>query len=444
MGTVKGRIGSQVFYVSHGEQNIIKHQPNVSNPKTNRQSYQRSRFSNTAKFYTQGNEAFYKFAFEYKKKGESDFNAFMRENITRSPLISRNAHALYGYPALGEWVMSHGSLRPIETMIVGDVCISDTLVQASDTTVPTTIGGLAEKLIAGGNYNLRDILTFVHIWVEYPNGVVIPSATPDTGINMQWDIVQIILDPADTTPLSDKGLYTVYNTISNKGWSISYPMQTTGNLNFFTCVHSRNTSSGLKTSTQVLSLDSEAEYALEKCNDDNYKAECIASWQETEAIDYPSEVILKGALASKAASSPTPPPTTGMVATITNGYYEDGQIKSVQSLLNQSVPQSNNVVAAVEFKLNGRTITPSSVRIYANSKGSATTITVNTSESQEYDSCQEGNKMIQSKILIMGQTLLSFGLSSLDGATKVTSLRGYKLASVSYEGTKYTDIMIEG
>ena len=99
MGTLKGRIGDQVLYVSKGEQNVIKYQKHVANPQSNGQMYQRARFSNAGRFFTRGRQAFFKFAFEGKKKGTSDFNAFMKSNINRSVLISKSALQVAGYPA---------------------------------------------------------------------------------------------------------------------------------------------------------------------------------------------------------------------------------------------------------------------------------------------------------------------------------------------------------
>lgn len=71
---------------------------------------QRAKFANAVKFYKKAVQNFFKFAFEDKKKSESDYNAFMRHNVMNSTLLMKgNVDDAY-FPALGRWQMSSGSL----------------------------------------------------------------------------------------------------------------------------------------------------------------------------------------------------------------------------------------------------------------------------------------------------------------------------------------------
>lgn len=306
-GTVKGRIGGAVYYVKQGEQNIVKYNKEIANPRTGRQMYQRARFSNAGRFFTRGRQNYFKFAFEGKKQSQSDFNAFMAHNINRSVLISNSALQLEGYPAIGKFVMSQGSLQPVQNRVVNDYWQAAFGVAMPEGSI-TTIGQLSRLLINTGNYELGDILTFVFIWTS--GSAYIPSAQPMGTANTTWHLKQFILNPTDSTPLSnyemravsrawgDQNLLTLTDLEDSQILATSY--------SGFCCVHSRNTSSGLKVSTQELALGESMEEAYEYAQTSEYIDSVIADWQSTGNITYSPDAILKGSLSYSAS------PVTGI------------------------------------------------------------------------------------------------------------------------------------
>lgn len=297
MGTINGRIGDNVLYVSKGEQNIIKYQKNISNPRSNGQMYQRARFSNAGRFFTRGRKAFFKFAFEGKKSSQSDFNAFMKANINRSVLISKSALQIDGYPAIGSFVMCQGSLASVTNRVVNDYWQAHFGIPAQPTN-PTTIGQLSQLLINTGSYLQGDILTFVYI-ITSGSGYV-PSVKPSGNYYTNWEVKQFRVNVADSTPLEDYEMrattrnWNGANLLTLTDLSDSQILATS--MSGFCCVHSRNTSSGLKVSTQTLALAEGIQEAYDYCMTDEYIQQVIEDWKETDEVRVAPSAMLKGAL----------------------------------------------------------------------------------------------------------------------------------------------------
>jgi len=329
-GTVKGRIGGAVYYVKQGEQNIVKYNKEIANPRTGRQMYQRARFSNAGRFFTRGRQNYFKFAFEGKKQSQSDFNAFMAHNINRSVLISRSALQIEGYPAIGKFIMSQGSLQPVQNRIVNDYWQAAFGVAMPEGSI-TTIGQLSRLLINTGNYELGDILTFVFIWTS--GSAYIPSAQPMGTANTTWHLKQFILNPTDSTPLSNYEMRAVSRTWGDQNLLTLTDLEDSEILatsySGFCCVHSRNTRSGLKVSTQELALGESMEEAYEYAQTSEYIDSVIADWQSTGNITYSPDAILKGSLSYSA--SPVSGITLAEVPTSQwqlsgNTFYTDDEI----------------------------------------------------------------------------------------------------------------------
>lgn len=307
MGTLKGRVGDSVFYVSKGEQNTIKYQSNIGNPQSSPQMYQRSRFLAANKFYTRGRQQFFKFAFENKRKGESDFNAFMRENIKNAPNITRDAYELTNYPIVGQFMVSKGSLP---TMACG-VRTSGWRVYLD---VPyksfeeDTIGSLSSHMLQSFQYEVGDIITLLFIQSNTLAGVpeVVPSASGNTYGTPVWKIIQFKIDPTDNTDIVDLGIWYTNDGLGNMvligdedtDWFPEYQYSA------FTCVHSRNVRGKLKVSTQTLVVSEQSYQAIEDQRDEDYIQQVIANWKTPATVPVQPDAILKGALIT--SSTPVP------------------------------------------------------------------------------------------------------------------------------------------
>lgn len=300
LGYSRGSVGDVTFTKIKGQQVARARNRNPHNPRTNKQSLQRAIFAATVKFYTRGNQNFYKFAFENKRQVESDYNAFMRENVKRAPAISREALANYDYPVFAPFLMAKGSLPTLENSISAGKAVVALGIDAP-TTLPTTVGALTEALIASEAYKAGDILTLVTINSNF-NGTY-PSATGVGAGKPAWAISQIILDSTSTDTLAD----TLGVQATNVDGALVLTDATgvtllSGTYSAFVMVHTRNTDSGLECSTQELVLNDAATTAYEGAQDAAYKSSVIASWQANGTVDAQPEAILQGSIAYKEPS----------------------------------------------------------------------------------------------------------------------------------------------
>lgn len=297
MGTMNGRIGDNVLYVSKGEQNIIKYQKNVTNPQSNGQMYQRARFSNAGRFFTRGRKAFFKFAFENKKGSQSDFNAFMRANINRSVLISKSALQLEGYPAIGKFIMSQGSLAVVNCRIVNDYWQAHFGIEGSGV-MPNSVGGLSKLLVDTGNYQQGDILTFV--FLNTSGSGILPQVKPQGNFSTDWTIKQFRLNVADQTLLSNYEMRATSRSWDGKNYitltDLADSQLLTSAYGGFVCVHSRNTAQGLRVSTQELSVGESMQDAIDMAMMDDYIYQVIEDWRETDQVQIAPTAMLKGSL----------------------------------------------------------------------------------------------------------------------------------------------------
>lgn len=312
MGTLKGRVGASVFYVKQGVQNQIKHQTEVSNPKTSGQCLHRSRFSSAGKFFTHGTQALFKFAFEGKKKGESDFNAFMKANTAFAFPMSKQAIENPQYPMVNEWLVTKGSLvAPLCTVNLGEtssnVAGSYAVIGVAPETI-TTIADLTKAIVDGVNIKNGDIITFllIHSFVDAQS---YPAINPDILLQPQyaWNIAQLQLDPLDTTSLESIGVsasVTLGRVVMT--YSRSYLKDFTSYIGG-TIILSRRTTNGLKVSTNRLKVTNNDEYqqrisyVSEFVKTDAYKDAVVTSWQDTPNMQNSTDIILEGALISKSS-----------------------------------------------------------------------------------------------------------------------------------------------
>ena len=295
LGYSRGSVGDVTFTKIKGQQVARARNRNPHNPRTNKQSLQRAIFAAAVKFYTRGNQNFYKFAFETKRQVESDYNAFMRENVKRAPAISREALANYDYPVFAPFIMAKGSMPTLENSIsAGKVIVA--LGVDAPSSMPTTIGDLTVVLIASEAYKVGDILTLLTVNSKF-NGTY-PSATGVGAGKPEWNITQIILDASSTDTLA--------NTLGMKATNVDGALVLTdaddvtllgGTYSAFVMVHTRNTDSGLKCSTQELVLNDAATTAYEGAQDAAYKSSVITSWQASGSVDAQPEAILQGSIA---------------------------------------------------------------------------------------------------------------------------------------------------
>lgn len=295
-GTARGKIGNMVISSVKGQQVERKYQPQVANPKTLAQMRQRAVFASAVKFFKHSQQNLFQFAYEDKLQKESDYNAFMRHNVSCFAPVNKSACNNPTLPALGfnlRLQLSFGSLpSPNNLQWFDDTKLFCFDCGSIDSATPNKYSwGEVSKAIAG-QYGLAngDIVTFVVIGTELsPNefglkyfGGTIASAASTPA---KWTITQRQLD---TESVEDVTSF-VHN---DKYFGVKVDGDVRDTLYFGGIIFSRNTQGrSLMVSTSTLSCSQPDNY-LEKipASGSDMEKYTLFSWGAND------EAILKGAL----------------------------------------------------------------------------------------------------------------------------------------------------
>lgn len=293
-GNASGKLGQVVLSTVKGQQIARAWQPRVANPKTSQQQLQRAKFANAVKFFKRAQQNLFKFAFEDKRKNESDYNAFMRHNVVSSAVLDRSVYDNFNYPALADnWLLSYGSLGEINAD--NDIA-SKEYVQLL--TLPLGTGEIANLTIASAsqafvrNYNAvnGDFVTLVGVKSD------VRTLTMDAKNAPEWHIVQFVVDTADTGKLIEKlnkQDSTAVNFFAKDGdepAKIIFSYENDG-CAWLGIILSRVTANGVKVSTSYLMPNYVAYQIYEESLALPYRQSALNSWGRS------SEPILKGGIA---------------------------------------------------------------------------------------------------------------------------------------------------
>lgn len=304
IGNGSGKVGNLVVSTRAGEQITRVYQPRVANPKSFTQMLQRAKFANAVKFYKKAVQNFFKFAYEDKKKSESDYNAFMRHNVMNSALLTKaNVDDAY-FPALGRWVMSSGSL-PNPFNIENDEESAGFSFDNDGFDGSANIGQISSSLIGQG-FNTGDIITFVLITSPVNSLDFDLTKLYDTGLRQpEWLIVQFVVDTNDNRSLSQanyvgarygglsgfegNSLYVANGKIS---WDGSFEDLMAASC----CIATRKNGSGVMATNTTLFGNTNFNNMLSSAEGTDYENKVLVSWGAQEGA------ILKGSIATRSGN----------------------------------------------------------------------------------------------------------------------------------------------
>lgn len=301
LGYSRGAVGDIVFARSKGQQVARARNRNPNNPNTEAQVLQRSKFAAAQRFFQLANSQFFKFAYEDKTERESDYNAFMRHNVGISPYILREMTRKTDYPAFAPWMVTQGSLSVILSTtpaFASSKWSFDPLGLGSDAASITTISDLSSLLLARDDWREGDIITILlqtSGYGEYPTALTSGSSDVYHYTSIAR-VYQLIVNTADVRRIDE--LVTGWETANNMVIvDASGDMYNAQDAIAVAVIHSRNTSSGLKVSSQSLILNDVAgglgargSYNFTRSAD--YEGRILQSW------DAASKAVLQGAKAS--------------------------------------------------------------------------------------------------------------------------------------------------
>ena len=303
-GTATGKIGNTVVRVRKGVRVESAYQPNVTNPRSRGQVVQRGKFSDAVGFYKRAMANFFRMAFEDKKTNETDFNAFMRHNVSRGYVYSRQmvTGGEGALPYIGKWLLSYGSLPNLPIMADATGIAAQSFIPSA-ATAQTTMGEMFTGWIDEGFAQEGDICTVVRIltsadsagYDEYTDEQLglIPGFTYTgtllAGAPPKWNVDQYVVNSKSTTLLSS------LKWIDYKTDGISYfnfsdmVIENSPSARAAAIIITRKTANGLLCSTSPLVWDKTAETMMTEMATDN--------WLEGQRKAWSSQnVILAGAL----------------------------------------------------------------------------------------------------------------------------------------------------
>lgn len=293
-GNASGKLGQVVLSTVKGQQIARAWQPKVANPKTSQQQLQRAKFANAVKFFKRAQQNLFKFAFEDKRKNESDYNAFMRHNVVSSAVLDRSVYDDFNYPAFAnDWLLSYGSLGEIEAEnepADKEIIQLLTLPLGTGEVANLTIAAASQALISKLKAVNGDFITLVGIRSR------VKTLTEDPVVAPEWHIMQFVVDTTNTGKLleylekQDKDASTFFDKDGREPANIIFDYSNDG-CAWLGIILSRVTANGVKVSTSPLVPNYYAYEIYQKSLELPYRQSALNSWGRS------SEPILKGGIA---------------------------------------------------------------------------------------------------------------------------------------------------
>lgn len=273
-----GRVGAYSMYVRAGEQ-IVRQRQNASNygetaSRTYAQQLRRVMWSNLVNQFRV--LSFWQpRAYENIRAGQTDYNKFMSLNVNAASLPLTKQMASDGATIITPVIVSQGSLpSPVTSKVQNANIFALGLLAGSDPN-PTTVGEFSAIVIANNpNFVEGDALCFVGLrnWLDL-------SDTPRAAC----EYVEVVLDPADSTLLSDITPAFTLEYVSQQsefefywGGAESQPVVAGA------CIHTRRNVSVLSVSTEklvILSTD-----IIDMYSGDEWLQECIDSYGVSSVV----------------------------------------------------------------------------------------------------------------------------------------------------------------
>lgn len=309
-GTATGKIGNTVVRVRKGVRVEAAYQPNVSNPRSSGQVVQRGKFSDAVGFYKRAMTNFFKMAFEDKKTNETDFNAFMRHNVSRAYVYSRQmvTGGEGALPYIGKWLMSFGSLPNLPVAASGTDGLLPSFV-GNFQSENQTLGQVWTNLVNTGQLQNGDIVTIVRIATDADNAAAdeyldeklgqIPGFTYagvlPVGVPPVWKVSQYIVDTTSEELLKNQAwIKSVVESASSNSWKFSFDDMGLASASSATAtaaavIVTRKTSSGLMCSTTPIVWNKIGENMMTAMDTNEWLQGQRKAWSS-------QDVILAGAL----------------------------------------------------------------------------------------------------------------------------------------------------
>lgn len=249
-----GRVGAYSMYVRKGEQ-IIRQRKNSSNygPEASRseaQQVRRIKWANVVNFY-KACKFWMQKAFENKKPGLTDYNAFMAANIERGHIYLTKTQAAEGCCVLDNLIVSKGSLPSMSCEWEAENYQFNTGLSI-DTAFPAgvTVGWISDRITENNiGWQQGDNLAFVFFMLDIGPS---PASPEDRRPRLYSRYLEMTIDTNDSRAISLHPLAKYMSLDSNGNLQIGGDSLLDGWVGA-ACIHTR-LNGQLSVSTQEIKL----------------------------------------------------------------------------------------------------------------------------------------------------------------------------------------------
>ena len=287
---LNGSAGQLTFKRVNGQTVVSEKVTQTTDRRTSAQMRQRMKWPNLVAMY-KGIAPLLNMAFENKPKGSSDYNMFMRANLSATPVYMTKTEQTAGACVAAPYQITQGSLPAI--VLSGDAGASVTDIKCGIAIdADTTIKAFSDAVVsANSNYSYGDQISFIY---------AIQSVDAVTGApKCEFYGEAILLDKESEVKVLD--------AVSARGFSVSggYLAGSIDFVGVYAWVHSRKSSGSTLVSSQVMVNYNEVIYN-EYIGDDAYQRAVETYGGENTTFLTPDEQ-------SESGDTPTPTPVTTKV-----------------------------------------------------------------------------------------------------------------------------------
>lgn len=203
-GYGRGKLGSTVYSISHGVQVSRVYNPAKFDRKSDAQIIRRAQWIAASQYYSRAIASQFKFAFENKRPNESFQNAFMKRNWNKGVPRAYGDVNNPNYPSVGNFIVSEGSLRPLEMVELDEASYGLYFDSVPSTNLGYETLGYFSRSMVNLGYRNGDIITITLIETDAQAGSPLQPIVPGTKPPI-YHIYQFRLDINSTINMESMG-----------------------------------------------------------------------------------------------------------------------------------------------------------------------------------------------------------------------------------------------
>lgn len=238
----KKKLAGAVYYQAMGQTRSRELRTEISNPRTQAQMEQRTKWANLVNFY-RVNAPWMKYAYETKKRNQSEYNKFMSLNVPSARIYIPKNFASQGGCVVDAYQMTQGSLASIEFTKSGTFWVSNIILPSDfDLTEISTVGEVSAAILQM-NPAIRegDQLSFIRMTQQVNSNTGVPFVVVRK--------YEVIINSNDFRPFYDF-MPADYVSATERSGTFSLAVEDSGNAGGFLLILSRTISGKTYVSTQ--------------------------------------------------------------------------------------------------------------------------------------------------------------------------------------------------